>query len=105
MLVLPSDHIIEDEVMFRRAAKNAVEAAADGALVTFGIEPTHPETGYGYIAAGEGLGTYEGCFSVDSFVEKPDLPTAEGYLKDGGYYWNSGMFLLSGTHFFPNMML
>ncbi len=99
MLVLPSDHIIEDEVMFRRAVKTAAEAAAEGALVTFGIEPTHPETGYGYIAGGDRLGTYEGCFSVDSFVEKPDLPTAEGFVKDGGYLWNSGMFLLSVNAF------
>ena len=99
MLVLPSDHIIEDEVMFRRAVKTAAEAAAEGALVTFGIEPTHPETGYGYIAGGDRLGTYEGCFSVDSFVEKPDLPTAEGFVKDGGYLWNSGMFLFRANTF------
>ena len=99
MQMLPSDHIIEDEVMFRRAVKNAAEAAAAGALVTFGLEPTHPETGYGYIAGGEGLGTYEGCFSVDSFVEKPDLLTAEGYVKDSGYFWSSGTFLLSANAF------
>lgn len=85
--------------MFHTAVKNAAEAAADGALVTFGIETTHPETGYGYIAGGDGLGTYEGCFSVDSFVEKPDFLTAEGYVKDSGYFWNSGMFLLSANAF------
>ena len=99
MLVLPSDHIIEDEVMFRSAIKTAAEAAADGALVTFGIKPTRPETGYGYIAGGDWLGTRERCLSVENFVEKPDLPTAEGYLKNGGYYWNSGMFLFSAGAF------
>jgi mannose-1-phosphate guanylyltransferase/mannose-6-phosphate isomerase len=99
MLVLPSDHLIEDAVMFRSVVKSAAGAAADGALVTFGIKPTRPETGYGYISGGERLGTREGCFEVKRFVEKPDLATAESYLKDGTYYWNSGMFLFAADAF------
>ena len=99
MLVLPSDHTIEDEIMFRSAIKTAADAAADGALVTFGIKPTRPETGYGYIAGGEKLGTREGCLKVRSFVEKPDHATAEGYLDSGDYYWNSGMFLFAASAF------
>lgn len=99
MLVLPSDHTIDDTAMFRGAIKTAADAARDGALVTFGIKPLRPETGYGYIAGGDRLGTREGCFAVRSFVEKPDRATAEGYLSAGGYYWNSGMFLFSARAF------
>lgn len=95
MLVLPSDHTIDDTAMFRGAIKTAAAAAREGALVTFGIKPLRAETGYGYIAGGERLGTREGCFTVRSFVEKPDRATAEGYLAAGGYFWNSGMFLFS----------
>ena len=99
MLVLPSDHTIEDAVMFRSAVKTAADAAADGGLVTFGIRPVRPETGYGYIAGGERVGTREGCLRVSSFVEKPDRRTAEKYLADGGYFWNSGMFLFTAAAF------
>ena len=99
MLVLPSDHVIEDPVMFRAAIKTAASAATDNALVTFGIKPSRPETGYGYIKAGDRLGTKEGCHEVDSFVEKPDAKTATAYLDDGGYYWNSGMFLFRADAF------
>ena len=99
MLVLAADHAIEDEVMFRNAIGVAAGAAADGYLVTFGIKPSRPETGYGYILRGGRLGTREGCFSVESFVEKPDRATAEKYLAAGGYLWNSGMFLFSASAF------
>lgn len=99
MLVLPSDHMIEDTVMFRAAIKTAADAAEDGALVTFGIKPTRAETGYGYISGGDRLGTREGCLQVDSFVEKPDRATAEEYLAKGTYYWNSGMFLFAAKTF------
>ncbi len=85
MLVLPSDHLIDDVVMFRAAINSAAEAATDGALVTFGIKPTRPETGYGYISGGDRLGTREGVFKVESFVEKPDRVTAENYLAKGTY--------------------
>ncbi len=99
MLVLPSDHMIEDRAAFLSIVKVAADAAAGGALVTFGIKPTRPETGYGYIAGGEALEASKGCLKVDSFVEKPDLETAERYLKDGRYFWNSGMFLFGASAF------
>lgn len=99
MLVLPSDHLIEDVVLFRAAIKSAADAATDGALVTFGIKPTRAETGYGYISCGGRLGTREGCFEVDSFVEKPDRATAEEYVANGSFYWNSGMFLFAAKTF------
>jgi len=89
LLVLPADHSIPDVDAFVRAVGVAVEAAADGALVTFGVEPTSPATGYGYIRAGEG----EAVRPVGAFVEKPDRATAARYLEQGGYYWNSGMFV------------
>jgi mannose-1-phosphate guanylyltransferase/mannose-6-phosphate isomerase len=99
MLVLPSDHVIEDTVMFRSSIETAAGAATDGALVTFGIRPSRPETGFGYIKAGSRLGTREACYEVESFVEKPDAKTAASYLEDGGYYWNSGMFLFRANAF------
>ena len=88
MLVLPADHLIEDRARFQTAVTMAIEEAASGALVTFGIPPDRPETGYGYIRF-EGSGPIR---PVCSFVEKPDLATARGYLEDGHYLWNSGMF-------------
>jgi mannose-1-phosphate guanylyltransferase/mannose-6-phosphate isomerase len=81
LLVLPADHSIPDVDAFVRAVGVAVEAAADGALVTFGVEPTSPATGYGYIRAGEG----EAVRPVEAFVEKPDRATAARYLEQGGY--------------------
>jgi mannose-1-phosphate guanylyltransferase/mannose-1-phosphate guanylyltransferase/mannose-6-phosphate isomerase len=94
MLLLPSDHVIADVPAFRRAVACAAQAAAQGWLVTFGMTPTHPETGYGYIRQGAPLDAVDGCYRVERFVEKPDAQTAERYLADGGYAWNSGMFLL-----------
>jgi len=91
--VCPSDHLIRDQAALSQALKNALPAAARGDLLTFGIQPTRPETGYGYIKAGaedQGNGTVR---QVDRFVEKPDLQTAEAMLTEGGYLWNSGMFL------------
>ncbi len=85
MLVLPADHLIKDTVEFARAVQQAVELADQGKLVTFGIKPTTPETGYGYMLQGSNN-------EVLSFVEKPDLKTAKEYLEDGSYFWNSGMF-------------
>ena len=94
MLVLPSDHVIADPAAFRQAVDRAKDAAGRGWLVTFGMTPTHAETGYGYIRRGAALDDLDGCYRVAQFVEKPDAATAEGYLADGGYAWNSGMFLL-----------
>lgn len=91
MLVCPSDHHIADPAAFAAAAETAASLAADDWLVAFGIATGRPETGYGYIRAGEPLG---GGFVVDRFVEKPDRATAEVFLADGGYSWNGGIFAL-----------
>ena len=94
MLLLPSDHVIADVDAFVHAVDRAGAAAAEGWLVTFGMAPTRAETGYGYIRQGDALDGLDGCRRVAEFVEKPDRATAERYLADGGYAWNSGMFLL-----------
>ncbi len=99
MLVLPSDHAVGNAAAFRAAVATAMPAAAAGLLVTFGVEPTGPHTGYGYIAAGEELRSSPGCFRVSRFVEKPDLETARRYLAKGGWSWNSGMFLFAAGAF------
>lgn len=89
MLVLPADHVIKDEARFYEAMLQAKQAASEGRLVTFGIVPTSPQTGFGYIkASAKG----EGFSKVDAFVEKPDEETAASYVASGDYYWNSGMF-------------
>jgi mannose-1-phosphate guanylyltransferase/mannose-6-phosphate isomerase len=93
LLILPSDHVIGDAAGFAAAVDTAREAAERGLLVTFGVEPTRPETGYGYIRAGEEIARE--TRRIAAFVEKPDEAAAAGYLKAGGYYWNSGMFLFS----------
>jgi mannose-1-phosphate guanylyltransferase/mannose-6-phosphate isomerase len=92
LLVLPSDHAVRDEQAFRDALLASLPAAEAGFLVTFGISPSRPETGYGYIRAGHPLPGLRGVRSVNRFVEKPDRATAEHYLSAGGYLWNSGMF-------------
>lgn len=101
MLVLPSDHVIAAPEKFLEAVERAAPAASAGVLVTFGITPSGPETGYGYIKAGSPLDGQEdaqqGGRQVERFVEKPDLPTAEAYLADGSYLWNSGIFLFSAS--------
>jgi mannose-1-phosphate guanylyltransferase/mannose-1-phosphate guanylyltransferase/mannose-6-phosphate isomerase len=94
ILVLPADHLIGDLVGFRQAVEDAGRAAAAGALVTFGIVPDRPETGYGYIRRGEGFAPADGCWRVAGFVEKPDLATAEGFVAGGKHLFNSGMFVL-----------
>lgn len=91
LLVMPSDHLIGDVDAFVAAVERAAAAAAEGWLVTFGIRPGRAETGYGYLRRAEAIG--EGVFRAVAFVEKPDAPTAEAYLADGGYDWNSGIFL------------
>ncbi|GIL41439.1 mannose-1-phosphate guanylyltransferase/mannose-6-phosphate isomerase [Roseiterribacter gracilis] len=93
LLVLPSDHVISDEAAFAKAAAMAAKAAERGKLVTFGITPTKPETGYGYIARGKVLDGVPGAYEVERFVEKPDRATAESYVASGTWTWNSGMFL------------
>jgi mannose-1-phosphate guanylyltransferase/mannose-6-phosphate isomerase len=93
MLVLPSDHAVQDVAAFRAAAMTAARAAGSGQLVTFGITPRAPETGFGYIAAGDPVADFAGVRRVDGFVEKPDLETAEGFVAGGNHFWNSGMFV------------
>ncbi|HEY8354654.1 MAG TPA: mannose-1-phosphate guanylyltransferase/mannose-6-phosphate isomerase [Methylophilaceae bacterium] len=99
LLILPSDHVILDEASFQDAVRQALPAAASGKLVTFGISPTGPETGYGYIKAATG----EGIRRVERFVEKPDLATALAYLATGHYFWNSGMFLFKASRYLAEL--
>ncbi|MFA6198776.1 MAG: mannose-1-phosphate guanylyltransferase/mannose-6-phosphate isomerase [Patescibacteria group bacterium] len=111
MVVLPSDHVIKDEVRFRLYLDIAIQAAEEGKLVTFGIQPTRPDTGFGYIKTKSRIDNngFQRCqddsthspafefrssvYDVERFTEKPDLATAERFLKEGNYYWNSGMFV------------
>jgi mannose-1-phosphate guanylyltransferase/mannose-6-phosphate isomerase len=94
LLVLPSDHVVANVDAFREAVRVASVAAEAGKLVTFGIVPTAPETGFGYIEAAAGEGDVR---PVKRFVEKPDAETAQRYIAEGGYYWNSGMFLFRAS--------
>ncbi|MDW7738831.1 MAG: mannose-1-phosphate guanylyltransferase/mannose-6-phosphate isomerase [Bacillota bacterium] len=93
MAVLPSDHLIPDHAQFVELMKQGEKAAEEYGLVTFGIKPTYPETGYGYICTGEKLDDH--TFKIHRFVEKPDLPTAKIYMLDNRYLWNSGMFIFN----------
>ncbi|PWV59582.1 mannose-1-phosphate guanylyltransferase/mannose-6-phosphate isomerase [Plasticicumulans acidivorans] len=99
LLVLPADHVIEDAAAFRCAVQEACHVAEAGMLVTFGIVPTSPETGYGYIKAGALIEGERNVSRVDRFVEKPDRATAEAYVAGGDYFWNSGMFLFRASRF------
>ncbi len=99
MLVLAADHVIQQEEAFRDAVRAAIPYAENGKLVTFGIVPTGPETGYGYIKAANG----QGLRAVERFVEKPDLETASGYVASGQYYWNSGMFLFKASRYLQEL--
>ena len=99
LLVLPSDHVIVDEAAFREAVLVAMASAESGRLVTFGIVPTAPETGYGYINAAPG----DGVRDVLRFVEKPDQATAEAYVASGEYFWNSGMFAFLASRYLEEL--
>ncbi|KQN63726.1 mannose-1-phosphate guanylyltransferase/mannose-6-phosphate isomerase [Erwinia sp. Leaf53] len=101
LLVLAADHVIEDTAAFHNAVNAAVPLAQQGKLVTFGIVPTGPETGYGYIQRGDGI--EDAAFGVQRFVEKPDLATAQEYLASGEYYWNSGMFLFNAQRYLDEL--
>jgi mannose-1-phosphate guanylyltransferase len=94
MVVLPADHYIPDCDAFRTTISRCIgEARESDSLVTVGITPTRPETGYGYIQAGERCFNGRDCYDVTRFVEKPDADTAADYLKEGSYYWNAGIFI------------
>ena len=95
LLVLPADHVIQDVAAFVEAVGKAVPLAQQGRMMTFGVVPTSPETGYGYIKCGESLAG--DLFDLERFVEKPDAATAAAYLESGSYLWNSGMFLLGAA--------
>jgi len=110
LLVMPSDHLITDEAAFHRAIEVAIPHAADGWLITFGIKPTGPETGYGYIRQGPTLA--EGISEVERFVEKPSADVAQNYINEGCYAWNAGIFLFRAdvylaalAEFAPEMLL
>jgi mannose-1-phosphate guanylyltransferase/mannose-6-phosphate isomerase len=98
IVVLPADHLIRDSSRFAEKARIAIAAAADGAIVTFGMKATEPNTGYGYIRPDNTVAGRGGVFRVKAFVEKPDIETARSYLSDG-YLWNSGMFVFRADVF------
>ncbi len=98
LLVMPADHVIVDTQAFQAVVEHGARLAQDGAVVTFGITPDAPETGYGYIQAGGSFGAADGgAHLIARFVEKPDRATAQGYLDAGGYSWNSGLFVLRAS--------
>lgn len=101
LLVLAADHLIQDVDAFHSSIQAAMPFAIGGKLVTFGIVPTNPETGYGYIEKGKELG--EGGFAVNRFVEKPTLDIAEEYLASGEYFWNSGMFMFRASRYLDEL--
>ncbi|MGJ8668470.1 MAG: mannose-1-phosphate guanylyltransferase/mannose-6-phosphate isomerase [Oceanococcus sp.] len=103
MMLCPADHVVTDTDAFLQALAVAREAAQEGVMVTFGIRPQRAETGYGYIKAGATLSG--GALALDSFVEKPDQVTAQGYVDSGDYYWNGGMFLFRAGTFIQQLTL
>ncbi|MDH5712227.1 MAG: mannose-1-phosphate guanylyltransferase, partial [Gammaproteobacteria bacterium] len=110
LLVMPADHVIVNIQAFQQAISEAAKLAEQDYLVTFGIKPTGPETGYGYIRSGQAITGSSTAVSIDAFVEKPDLATAEQYVNSGGYLWNSGVFMMKASvwlnaieHFEPTM--
>ena len=103
LLVLSADHMIGNVEEFQRVVQVAAEAAAKNHLVTFGVHPTHPETGYGYIKTRQLDGGVADAFAVEQFVEKPNLETAQSYLAAGCYYWNSGMFVFKTDVFLQEL--
>ncbi len=104
LVVMPSDHAIKDEARFLSAVQQAAQVASSGRLVLFGITPASPHTGFGYIRRGQPLDGFGGsAFSVASFTEKPDASTAQRYLDDGGYFWNSGIFVLHARTFLDEL--
>ncbi len=103
LLVLAADHVIQDNAAFLATIQNALDLAESGKLVTFGIVPNKPETGYGYIKQGSPVSA--NAFEVSKFVEKPDLETAQKYLDEGTYYWNSGMFIFKASRYIEELKL
>jgi mannose-1-phosphate guanylyltransferase/mannose-6-phosphate isomerase len=102
LLILPADHVIEDQTAFQQAIAQALQSAKQGKLATFGIVPSVAETGYGYINKGAQLASGNG-YCVEQFVEKPNQETAQAYLDSGNYFWNSGMFLFSASTYLQEL--
>ena len=96
LLVMPADHVIMDTTSFHSVVRKSIKLAAEGAIITFGITPDSPETGYGYIQSGK-TSSEDGFFHIKRFVEKPDFETAQSYLDDGSYLWNSGLFMMRAS--------
>ncbi|KAB0644837.1 mannose-1-phosphate guanylyltransferase/mannose-6-phosphate isomerase [Burkholderia latens] len=103
LLVLPADHVILHASEFETVVRQAAQTASQGYLVTFGVQPTSPETGYGYIRMGEPTHADAVAFHVERFVEKPDFETAREFVSNGRYAWNSGMFLLRATDYLKEL--
>jgi len=103
ILLMPADHIVRNRAAFLEAVASAAAAARQGRLVTFGITPDSPETGYGYIRRGAPLKDLANSFAVERFVEKPDAATAAGYVSSGDYDWNSGLFLFKASAFLDEL--
>ena len=100
ILVVPSDHLINNSELFRKTVDEAQKLAKEGYIVTIGVKPTNAGTGFGYIKKGQKM---ENGYKVDCFKEKPDLKTAQEYLKSGDYYWNSGIFVFSASTFMETL--
>ena len=103
LLILPADHVIEDQRAFQRALALATNAAEKGEMVLFGVPADRPETGYGYIKSGDERGLPDGVIRVERFVEKPDEARAQQFVEEGGYFWNSGMFLFRASRFLEEL--
>ncbi len=97
LVVTPADQTVSDQPAFAAAMQKAIREASSGSIVILGIKPNSPETGYGYIKVNEAQTVATHCFPVERFVEKPKLETAQQYLKEGGYFWNAGMFVLKAS--------
>ena len=103
LLVLPADHVIKDPATFHQAVETGCEYADQGSLITFGVIPDQPETGYGYIKKGAAMSPDSAVAKIDKFVEKPDRATAQAYLESGDYCWNSGMFMFRASAFISEL--
>jgi mannose-1-phosphate guanylyltransferase/mannose-6-phosphate isomerase len=103
LLVLPADHVIRDVEAFQEAVRIALPAVQQGKLVTFGIVPSAPETGYGYIQRGTAAAAAAGLFQIARFVEKPNLERAQQFLQSGDYLWNSGMFMFRASRYLQEL--
>lgn len=103
LLVMPSDHFIGDPDALMQAVERGIELADAGYLVTFGIKPERPETGYGYIRCGDAIEGESGGYCIDRFIEKPSVATAREYLKTPGYLWNSGIFMFRAGRFLEEL--